>query len=81
MSHTPHELADEFPDAVDRLHQLKVENAHFGKLSARYHELNREIHRIEAGVEAASDFRVEGLKKQRLGLLDDIGDMLAAQAD
>lgn len=80
MSHTPHELADEFPDATDKLHQLKVENAHFGKLSTLYHELNREIHRIEAGVEAASDLRVEDLKKQRLGLLDEIGGMLAAQA-
>ncbi|MEH6757471.1 MAG: DUF465 domain-containing protein [Parasphingorhabdus sp.] len=80
MSHTPHELADEFPHAIDALHQLKIENAHFGKLSGRYHELNREIHRIEAEVDAASDFRVEDMKKQRLGLLDEISGMLTAHS-
>ena len=27
MSHVPHELHEEFPDKVDRIHELKVENA------------------------------------------------------
>ena len=76
MSHTPHELHDEFPDAGDILHKLKVENAHFQKLSEHYHNINREIHRIESGVEASSDERSEDLKKQRLFLLDEIGKMI-----
>ncbi len=80
MSHTPHELADEFPDAVDKLHKLKMENGHFQKLSEQYHHINREIHRIESGVEASSDERVEDLKKQRLSLLDEIGTLLVSVA-
>ncbi len=81
MSHTPHDLHAEFPDAVGVLHELKLSDAHFRKLSDQYHDLNREIHRIESEVEAASDFRLEDLKKQRLGLLDDISGMIAkAQA-
>jgi uncharacterized protein YdcH (DUF465 family) len=72
VSHTPHELRDEFPDAHDVLHNLKTTNAHFVTLADRYHDVNREIHRIEADVEAASDARAEDLKKQRLKLLDEI---------
>lgn len=72
MSHTPHELHDEFPDAGQILHDLKMSNAHFVKLADQYHEVNREIHRIESGVEAASDERAETLKKSRLHLVDEI---------
>lgn len=77
MSHTPNDLRDEFPDAVDILHQLKVHDAHFAKLAERYHDLNREIHRVESDVEPASDERIETLKKQRLSMLDDISTMVA----
>lgn len=72
MSHTPHELREEFPDAAAVLHELKASNAHFATLADRYHDVNREIHRIESEVEAASDERTESLKKQRLALLDEI---------
>lgn len=77
MSHTPHELRDEFPDAVDVLHELKTANAHFATLADRYHDVNREIHRIESEVDAASDEHTEALKKQRLSLLDEISGMVS----
>ena len=77
MSHTPNDLRDEFPEAVDVLHQLKVRDAHFAKLADTYHDLNREIHRIESDLEPASDARAEALKKQRLALLDDISAIVA----
>ena len=32
MSHTPHELAEEFPTHVDAMHKLKTEDSHFAKL-------------------------------------------------
>ncbi len=76
MSHTPNELADVFPDHADALHQLKLTDAHFARLADQHHELNREIHRIEAEIDAASDDRLETLKKDRLQLLDDIAAML-----
>ena len=76
MTHVPHELHDEFPEAVETLHRLKLEDAHFARLAQEYHEVNREIHRIESDVEAASDARAEELKKRRLALKDEIAGLL-----
>jgi uncharacterized protein YdcH (DUF465 family) len=76
MSHTPHDLHAEFPDAADALHALKVGNEHFGKLAAQYHDVNREIHRIDSGIEPASDERTEALKKERLSILDQVAVMV-----
>lgn len=69
-AHTPHELRDEFPEHVDKIHDLKVNNAHFAKLAKKYHKNNRKIHQYESGVKATSDFHLEDLKKKRLYLLD-----------
>lgn len=78
MSHVPHELADEFPNAAEKIHELKLSDAHFAKLADAYHEVNREIHRIEAEVEATSDAYAEELKKKRLALKDEVASFLAA---
>ena len=75
-AHTPHELADAFPRDAEALRRLKATDARFARLAARHHEVNREIHRIECETEAASDERLEALKKERLGLLDQIAAML-----
>jgi uncharacterized protein YdcH (DUF465 family) len=80
MTHTPHELADEFPDLRQRIHDLKTTDERFAHLAERYHALNREIHRIDAGIEGASDEHAETLKKQRLQLKDRIAGMLRAPA-
>ena len=77
MSHTPHELADEFPNDHALLHELKLSNPHFVTLSDRYHAVNGEIHRIEAGIESTSDEFAESLKKQRLSLIDEIAAIIA----
>ena len=76
MSHILHDLHSEFPADTETLHRLKLESRHFQTLSERYHEVNKEIHRIESGVEPASDERLEALKKERLKLLDDIAVMI-----
>lgn len=78
MSHVPHELHEEFPDAADALHALKTTNAHFTRLADDYHAVNREIHRVETQVAPASDEALEELKKKRLHLKDEIAAMLAA---
>ncbi|HEY8580904.1 MAG TPA: YdcH family protein [Beijerinckiaceae bacterium] len=78
MSHVPHELHEEFPEARERLHALKADDAHFARLAERYHEVNRAIHRAEAEVEPMSDDALEGLKKQRLALKDEIAGRLYA---
>jgi len=78
MSHVPHELAEEFPDHKQKLHDLKVSEAHFARLAEQYHELNREIHRIEAAGVNTSDETFEDLKKKRLALKDEIYAMLVS---
>ncbi len=77
MTHTPHALHAEFPDDADALHNLKLDNAHFNNRADAYQDLNREIHRIDTGIDAASDDRTEQLKKARLALLDEIAGMIA----
>lgn len=72
MSHVPHELAEEFPDKVERIRELRASDAHFARLTDEYHELNRTIHRGETDIEPMGDFHLEDLKKRRLALLDDI---------
>jgi uncharacterized protein len=78
MSHTPHDLADDFPDQTDRIHTLKTENAHFAKLVEEYHEVNRAVHRAETGVEPCEDLAEVAMRKTRMRLKDQIAAMLAA---
>lgn len=78
MSHVPHELADEFPELTDRIHELKTSNAHFQRLFDEYHEINREIHRAEASGLNITDEHYEDLKKKRMALKDEIYAMLTA---
>ena len=76
MSHVPHELQEEFPEHADRIHELKVSNAHFAHLADKYHEVNRAIHRAETEVEPTDDFHLEDMKKERLALKDELAGIL-----
>ena len=78
MSNTPHELAAEFPEFVEKMSALKQENAHFAKLADEYHEVNRKIHRAETNVEPIEYLAEEQLRKQRAALKDEIYGMLRA---
>jgi uncharacterized protein len=78
MSHVPHELHEEFPQDAEKIHTLKIGNAHFARLANSYHEINRAIHRVEAEVEPTSDDILEEMKKKRLYLKDEIASMLRA---
>lgn len=80
MSHTPHELAEEFPDKVEQMSKLRESNAHFAKLSAEYHEVNRAVHRAEERIEAVSEAAEEDLRRRRMRLKDEIYGMLTAEA-
>ena len=76
MANTPNELAEQFPEAVEKMHELKTSDAHFAKLFDDYHEVNRKIHRAETNVEPTDDFHLEDMRKQRLALLDTIAPYL-----
>ena len=72
MSHTPHELAEEFPDHVEKMSAHKQSDAHFAKLFDSYHEVNRSVHRAETNVEPMSTMAETELRKQRGALKDEI---------
>ncbi|MEQ8557664.1 MAG: DUF465 domain-containing protein [Henriciella sp.] len=80
MSHTPHELTEEFPGAAEQIHALKESNPHFARIAEQYHEVNREIHRIETDISPASDEHQNELRKKRLYLKDQISAMLSTTA-
>jgi len=79
MSHTPHELHEEFPEYADKIHDLKMSDNHFVKISEEYHVVNREIHRIEINEEHVSQFDEEDLRKKRMLLKDEIYSLLKAE--
>ena len=77
MSHTPHELAEEFPDKVTLMHDLRAQDAHFARLADAYHEVNRAVHRAETNVEATDDAHETELRRERMQLKDQIAAILA----
>ncbi|WP_439523451.1 YdcH family protein [Marivita sp.] len=72
MSHTPHELAEEFPEYVEKMSALKQSDAHFAKLFETYHDLNRTVHRAETNVEPMGSLAETDLRKRRGALKDEI---------
>jgi len=80
MSHVPHELAEEFPDKVQQIHDLKMADAHFAKLADEYHEINRAIHRVETRVEPTTEEVEHDMRRKRLQLKDEIAAILEKAA-
>ncbi|MEQ6916323.1 YdcH family protein [Halomonas aquatica] len=76
MSHTPHELVEEFPEHAERIHSLKQSDTHFAKLVEDYHEVNRQIHRMETEVEPVATHIEEDARKKRVALKDAIATYL-----
>jgi len=76
MSNTPHELSEEFPEDAGKMHQLKLENAHFTKVFEDYHTINRAVHRAETLVEPVDQQHEAELRQQRMRLKDEIQALL-----
>ncbi len=71
-----HPLITEFPEHRDAIHALKTGNAHFQRLMDSYEEVDKEVVRMEEGIETPEDATLTLLKKQRLDLKDQIAGML-----
>jgi uncharacterized protein YdcH (DUF465 family) len=67
-----HDLAHEFPEQLEKMRDLKANDAHFGKLFAQYDEDDYAIKKYEGGAAAISDEALEELKKKRLKIKDEI---------
>ncbi|TCL08881.1 hypothetical protein BXY66_0922 [Shimia isoporae] len=72
MANTPHELAEEFPEFVEKMSSLKVTDKHFAKLANDYHDLNRKVHAAETNVMPREELAEIDLRKRRGALKDEI---------
>lgn len=73
------DLAHEFPELKQRVHDLKVESAEFRRLYAEYETLDNEINRIEHEIETPSDAYTEDLKRRRAHLKDRLYGLLTGR--
>ena len=75
-----HSLINEFPELREKIHALKVSDAHFHRLLSNYDAVEHEVQKIEkAGVNTSDDY-LEELRKKRLKLKDELYAMLKAAA-
>jgi len=80
MTHTPHDLADDFPGQAHQIADLKARDAHFAKSVAGYAEVNEAVYRAESGLEPLSDAHEVALRRERMHLKDEIARALRAGA-
>ena len=73
-----HDLIHELPEHKERIHELKQSDPRFARLFDEYHEVDRELRRIQQEIETPADAFVEDLKKKRLQLKDALYTMLNA---
>ncbi len=71
-----HDLAHEFPEHKDKIHSLKIGNAHFAKLFDAYHALTKDVERLEGEGAPVADATLIEQKKQRAMLKDQLYAML-----
>ncbi|MFP4129108.1 MAG: YdcH family protein [Halorhodospira sp.] len=75
-----HGLAHDFPEYRERIHELKMEHAHFRKLMEQYDEVNEQVERLEQQGGPVTDESLEELKKRRIQLKDEIYSWLTASS-
>ncbi|MEK8086836.1 DUF465 domain-containing protein [Aquabacterium sp. A3] len=75
-----HPLVKDFPEFRDQIHELKVTSSHFVKLEREYEDIDKEVVRLESGIEHASSADLEQKKLRRVALKDELYAMLKASA-
>lgn len=71
-----HDLAHEFPEHREKIHNLKMGNSHFAKLFEAYHLVTKDVERLEAEGMPVSDATLENQKKERALLKDKLYAMI-----
>ncbi|MBP6724246.1 MAG: DUF465 domain-containing protein [Halioglobus sp.] len=80
MSVEHHDLIHEFPELKERIHELKLNDAHFRRLFEAYHELTREVENMQNEVTPVATHTEEEAKLRRLRLKDELYRMLKSKA-
>lgn len=73
-----HDLHHDFPEYLDHIHELQASSEQFGDLYDQYHQVTREVERLEEEDVPVDDFTIENMKKQRVWLKDQMYRMLVA---
>ena len=79
MSHVPHDLARDFPEYAERISELKASDKRFAHLAERYHDINREVHRVETSLQPMDSLAETDLRKQRALLKDELYALLTRE--
>ncbi len=67
-----HPLVKDFPEKLEQLHKLRQEDPAFALKAEQYEALDKQICRVEDGVETLDDAALNALKLERVTLKDDI---------
>ncbi len=78
LEHLDRALREEFSGHGEAIHSLKLNDNHFKKLLIKNHELFEQIQNIQNNITPADDFVLDNLEKQRLLILDEIGEIISA---
>lgn len=78
MSVEHHDLHHDFPELHDKIHEMKMGDAHFRRLFDEYHELTRSIEKMEDEVTPVATRTEEEAKIRRVHLKDELYRMLTA---
>jgi len=71
-----HDLVHEFPELREQIREKKMNDAHFARLFVEYHELTKDVERMESEVEPVSTRTEEEFKLKRVQLKDKLYSML-----
>ena len=74
-----HDLHHEFAEYDTLIHELKISDNHFRKLFDEYHQVNKDIHRLESN-EVYTDNELNELRSKRLHLKDNLYSILKEKA-
>ncbi|SIS60096.1 YdcH family protein [Neptunomonas antarctica] len=80
MSIEHHDLVHELPEFREQIHALKMKDAHFSRLFDEYHDVTKQVERMEKEAEPVTTHTEEELKIKRLHLKDQLYAMLTATA-
>lgn len=71
-----HDLIHELPEHRERIHQLLTSNTHFSRLFDEYHQVTKEVERLEGLGMPVTDESISTMKGTRLKLKDELYAMI-----
>ena len=72
MSIEHHDLIHELPEYREKIRDLKMNNAHFSRLFEEYHDVTKQVERMETLTEPVCSETENACKAKRLHLKDQV---------